>query len=184
MANEATLFIRQLLRNPLQVSAVAPSSRWLANTMAQGLGPDTGRVVEFGPGTGVLTRGILAAGVKPENLTLFEMSADFTAHLRANLPGVTVINAPAQTAPSTVPAGVNRVISGLPLLSMPPALRESIVRAAFDILEPGGLYVQFSYGSKPALSAEQLERLGLTVGPGQRVWLNLPPAHVFHFRRA
>ena len=76
------------------------------------------------------------------------------------------------------------MISGLPLLSMPPALRESIVRAAFDILEPGGLYVQFSYGSKPALSAEQLERLGLTVGPGQRVWLNLPPAHVFHFRRA
>ncbi len=184
MANEATLFFRQLLSNPLQVSAIAPSSRFLARAMAQGLGPESGRVVEFGPGTGVLTRGILAAGVKPENLTLFEMSPDFTTHLRGQFPGVTVNNAPAQAAVGSVPAGVSAVISGLPLLSMPIAVRESIVKAAFDILAPDGIYVQFTYGSKPALSAEQLARLGLTVTAGPKVWLNLPPARVFHFRRA
>jgi phosphatidylethanolamine/phosphatidyl-N-methylethanolamine N-methyltransferase len=184
MANEATLFFRQLLNNPLQVSAIAPSSRWLARAMAQGLGPNSGRVVEFGPGTGVLTRGILAAGVRPENLTLFEMSPDFTSHLRAEFPGVTINNAPAQAAVGSVPQGVSAVISGLPLLSMPIAVRESIVKAAFDILAPDGVYVQFTYGTKPALSAEQLARLGLVVTAGPKVWLNLPPARVFHFRRA
>ena len=86
MANEARLFLRQLLTQPKQVSAIAPSSRWLARAMAQGLGPHTGRVVEFGPGTGQLTQGILAAGVAQKDLTLFEMSAQFITHLHLRFP--------------------------------------------------------------------------------------------------
>ena len=127
MAHEAALFFRQLLSNPQQVSAIAPSSRWLARAMAQGLGPNSGRVIEFGPGTGVLTKGILDAGVAPENLTVFEMNADFCTHLRQKFPGVTVHNAPAQSAVNSVEPGVTAVVSGLPLLSMPLPLRESIV---------------------------------------------------------
>ena len=34
MAHEAQLFFRQLLSKPKQVSAIAPSSRWLARAMA------------------------------------------------------------------------------------------------------------------------------------------------------
>lgn len=183
MAHDAALFFRQLLSNPLQVSAIAPSSPWLARAMAQGLGPDSGRVVEFGPGTGVLTKGILDAGVAPENLTLYEMNADFCQHLRRKFPGVTVHNAPAQSAPNTADAGVTAVVSGLPLLSMPLPLRESIVKSAFDILSPDGVYIQFTYGTKPAVSAEQLSRLGLMASRGQKVWRNFPPAHVHRFHR-
>lgn len=184
MAHEAALFFRQLLSNPKQVSAIAPSSPWLARAMAQGLGPNSGRVVEFGPGTGVLTKGILDAGVLPENLTLFEMNSDFCTHLRKKYPGVTVHNAPAQSAVNSVEPGVTAVVSGLPLLSMPLPLRESIVKAAFDVLTPEGVYIQFTYGTKPAVSAEQLARLGLVASPGQKVWRNFPPAHVHRFRRA
>ena len=90
----------------------------------------------------------------------------------------------AQTAATHVAPGVAAVISGLPLLSMPPELRESIVQAAFDVLAPNGTYVQFTYGPKPPLSPEQLDRMGLTVTHGPKVWANLPPARVFHFRRA
>ncbi|MEO5614429.1 MAG: hypothetical protein ABIR04_05845, partial [Cypionkella sp.] len=80
--------------------------------------------------------------------------------------------------------GVEAVISGLPLLSMPMAVRESIVKAAFEILGPNGTYVQFTYGAKPALSTEQLGRLGLKVIAGPKVWLNIPPARIFIFQRA
>ncbi|GLS88336.1 methyltransferase [Cypionkella aquatica] len=184
MAKEAALFLRQFLTNPLQVSSVVPSSRWLARAMAQGLGPNSGRVVEFGPGTGVLTEGILAAGVPPENLTLYEMSPSFTKLLRAKFPKVTIHNAAAQAVVGDMKPGVSAVISGLPLLSMPLAVRESIVKAAFDILAPDGVYVQFTYGTKPALTEEQLAKLGLKVSAGPKVWLNIPPARVFHFRRA
>ena len=53
-----------------------------------------------------------------------------------------------------------------------------------QVLAPNGTYVQFTYGPKPPLSPEQLDRMGLTVTPGPKVWANLPPARVFHFRRA
>jgi phosphatidylethanolamine/phosphatidyl-N-methylethanolamine N-methyltransferase len=176
MANEARLFLRQLLTQPKQVSAIAPSSRWLARAMAQGLGPQTGRVVEFGPGTGRLTEGILAAGVAQKDLTLFEMSADFVTHLQTRFPNVTVHHDGAQTAAQHVAPGVGAVVSGLPLLSMPLSLREAIVQAAFDILAPDGVYVQFTYGPRPPLGDDQIAKLGLVVTKGKKVWANLPPA--------
>jgi phosphatidylethanolamine/phosphatidyl-N-methylethanolamine N-methyltransferase len=182
--SETLLFLRQLISRPLQVSAIAPSSRFLARAMARDLGPQTGRVVEFGPGTGRLTQGILNAGVAPENLTLFEMNPDFVSHLRARFPGVTVHLAGAQTAPDLVTKGVGAVVSGLPLLSMPMALRQSIVAAAFHILARDGLYIQFTYGPRPALDESQIASLGLTWRQTAYVALNLPPARVHTFRRA
>lgn len=184
MAQGTFLFLRQLLRNPVRVSAIAPSSRILARAMAAGIGPQTGRVVEFGPGTGRLTDAILAAGLPPENLTCFELDPAFASHLRARLPAVTLLQAGAETAPQSVPPGVARVISGLPLLSMPRTLREAIVGAAFQILAPGGTYVQFTYGSKPPLDPGQMARLGLKVALGPKIWRNLPPARVLFFTRA
>ena len=184
MTNEAKLFLRQLLTNPRQVSAIAPSSPRLARAMAEGLGPRSGRVVEFGPGTGRLTEAILAAGVAPRDLTLFEMNEDFVHHLRQRFPGVEVVHGPAQMAPQTVQPGVAKVISGLPLLSMPPALRESIVGAAFAVLAPGGEYVQFTYGPNPPFPADQAAAMGLRITPGRRVWANLPPARIYRYSRA
>jgi phosphatidylethanolamine/phosphatidyl-N-methylethanolamine N-methyltransferase len=182
--SDTLLFLRELATKPLQISASAPSSRFLARAMTRDIGPETGRVVEFGPGTGVLTRGILAAGVRPTDLTLFEMSAEFSGHLRTAFPGVTVQNTGAQNAPLHVEKGVGAVISGLPLMSMPLEVRESIVRAAFDILAPDGIYVQFTYGSKAQVTPEQMEKLGLTVEQTAYVLFNLPPARVHTFRRA
>ena len=131
-----------------------------------------------------MTQGILAAGVAQKDLTLFEMSAQFITHLHLRFPDATIFHDGAQTAAQHVAPGVGAVISGLPLLSMPPHLRESIVQAAFDILAPNGVYVQFTYGPKPPLSPEQLARMGLVVTQGPKVWANIPPARVFRFHRA
>ena len=180
---ENALFHRKLLRNPRQISAVAPSSRFLARAMAQGLGPATGRVVEFGPGTGQLTRAILAAGVAPENLALIELDGDFVGHLRQGFAGVAIHHLGADRADEVIAPGVGAVVSGLPLLSMPPPLREAIVAAAFRILAPGAPMIQFTYGPKPPLPPESLEKLGLRVEAGRKVWLNLPPARVYRFYR-
>ena len=177
------LFFRQLLSRPLQISAIAPSSRGLARAMAAGLGPQTGRVVEFGPGTGRLTEGILAAGVRPADLTLFEMNPEFASHLRARFPGVAVHHGGAETASDHVGVGVGAVISGLPLLSMPVDVRLAIVRAAFAVLAPGGYYNQFTYGPRPALSDAEIAGMGLQFRETARVLLNLPPARVHRFTR-
>jgi phosphatidylethanolamine/phosphatidyl-N-methylethanolamine N-methyltransferase len=184
LTSDLALFRRRLLRNPRQVSAIAPSSRALARAMTLGLGPHSGKVVEFGPGTGRFTEAILARGVPPENLTLFELDEEFVDYLRAKFPGVTVHRRPAQEAAELVGGGVAAVISGLPLLSMPPEVREGIVDAAFRILVPRGRYVQFTYGPRAPLPPETIASLGLTVNKGHKVWANLPPATVYRFRRS
>ncbi len=162
---------------------MAPSSRFLARAMAEGLGPQTGRVVEFGPGTGRLTRAILAAGVAPSDLSLFELDADFITHLGTHFPGVAVHHLGADRADEVVAPGVGAVVSGLPLLSMPSMVREAIVSAAFRILAPGAPLIQFTYGPKPPLPADSIAALGLRVEAGRKVWANLPPARVYRFTR-
>ena len=98
MTGEARLFLRQLISNPREVSAISPSSPWLARAMTERLGPHSGPVAEFGPGTGRLTEAILARGVSPHDLTLFEMNGDFVRHLRHRFPGVHLHHGPAQDA--------------------------------------------------------------------------------------
>ncbi len=180
--SETLLFFRQLISRPVQISAIAPSSRFLARAMAKDLGPSVGKVVEFGPGTGQLTKGILGAGVAPKDLSLYEMNPEFVSHLRGKFPGVAVHLAPAQSAVATE-SDVGAVVSGLPLLSMPEGLRREIVAAAFKILRPDGFYVQFTYGPRPAMTDADIEALGLTWKQTAFVALNFPPARVHTFRR-
>jgi phosphatidylethanolamine/phosphatidyl-N-methylethanolamine N-methyltransferase len=183
MFADLAVFLRQLVLNPRQTSALVPSSAALAKAMAEGLGPDTGRVVEFGPGTGKLTQAILEQGVTPENLTLIEMNPEFADRLHRRFPGVTIHVAGAQDVARYCEPGVDAVISGLPLLSMPPALRRAIVEGAFSVLRPGGTMWQFTYGQRAPLSDALLQDLQLTATPGRRIWGNLPPAQVYALRR-
>lgn len=180
MPSDLGLFMRELVRNPKSISAMAPSSRWLAAAMVAHLGPHTGRVAEFGPGTGIFTRAILARGVLPANLTLFEVNAEFAAHLRLQFPGVTVVNDGAQMITAHL-QDVDAVISGMPLLSFPAALNTAIMTNAFAALRTGGTFTQFTYGPKPPLPDAIRAALGLQVTGGARIWLNLPPARVYTY---
>jgi phosphatidylethanolamine/phosphatidyl-N-methylethanolamine N-methyltransferase len=182
--SDLQLFWRQMLRRPHQVVALAPSSTDLAQAMASGLGPLSGRVVELGAGTGKLTRAILARGVRPADLTLIERNADFARHLRRTFPGVQVCDAPAQQIADLVAGGAGAVISGLPLLSMPFAVQQAIVGGAFRMLRPGGIFVQFTYGLRPPVAKKLRRDLALTHTRSAIIWRNLPPARVYTFRRA
>ncbi len=183
MNRDLTLFVGQLLRNPREISAVVPSSRALAQAMVRGLGPSTGRIVEFGPGTGKITEAILAQGIDPTDLTLYEMNPAFCAALTRRFPGVRVVNAPAQEATREL-SGVGTVVSGLPLLSIPREIQRGILGAAFSILRPGAPYIQFTYGSRQPVSDAVKKALDLDVERGPRIWQNLPPARVYFYRRA
>jgi phosphatidylethanolamine/phosphatidyl-N-methylethanolamine N-methyltransferase len=184
MFADLTLFLKQAVLEPKQTSSLVPSSRALATAMAAHVNAETGPVVEFGPGTGIITNAILNHGVTPENLTLFEMNPVFAKALHGRFPGVTLHVTGAQNAHNLVPANVGAVISGLPLLSMPRNLRREIVGAAFKILRPGGKFIQFTYGQNTPLSAEGLAALGLKAHKAKKVWANFPPAQVYIVERA
>lgn len=183
-AAEFGMFSRQILRHPRQVSALAPSSPVLAAMMARQLPVMATRVAEFGAGLGSLTRAILAAGIAPHDLTLFEVNDTFCASLRAAFPGVAIVNGPAQRLAATEAGSLDAVVSGLPLLSMPANVQRDILAAAFHALAPDGVYIQFTYGLFAPLRTAVARDLGLTATRTARVWKNIPPATVYVYRRA
>ncbi len=134
--------------------------------------------------TGRITRGIIARGIAPEDLTLYEMNAAFCGRLRQSFPGVHVVNRPAQQAARDFDGTLAAVVSGLPLLSMPEAVQNEIVSAAFRALRHDGRFIQFTYGPKPPLREDTRHALGLSATAGPLVWNNIPPARVYIYRRS
>ncbi len=183
MPSDLALFVGQILRSPKTISAMAPSSQGLARAITAAIGPDTGPVAEFGPGTGVFTRMLLARGVAPRDLTLFEVNPTFAATLRVRFPGVRVINGGAQDIALHCDA-VGAVVSGLPLLSFPEGLIRAILAGAFSVLRPGAAMYQFTYGPRSPVPVAVAADLGVTAVPAsRRVWLNWPPARVYRLTR-
>jgi len=177
------LFMWQLVRHPKTISAIAPSSKALARQMASEISRDTGRVVEIGAGTGVITREILAAGVSPENLTIVEMNPKFCNALKLRFPDCNVLEMDAQNL-STLPLdNVGMVVSGLPLLSIPEPVQHNIIKGAFDLMVEGGKYVQFTYGPKPPIAPDVRVSNDLTWRTLKKIWLNLPPAMPYVFSK-
>ncbi len=175
------LFMWQLLRHPKTISAIAPSSKGLALLMVSEITLETGRVVEIGAGTGVITRQILAAGVKPEDLSIVEMNPKFCTALKKQFPDCNVLEMDAQKLGELPLEHVGMVISGLPLLSIPEPVQHNIIKGAFELMETGGKYVQFTYGPKPPIAPAVRAANGLAWRTLKKVWLNLPPAMPYVF---
>ena len=172
-----------MLRRPGKIGAVSPSSGALARTMTSHLSPETGAVVELGGGTGRITDAILARGVAPDRLAVFEINRAFATLLHRQFPAAHVLELDATHVAEAPLEDVGAVISGLPLLSIPTPVQRRIVEGAFRLLRPGGVFVQFTYGWRPPVDREIREALGLSWTVSPRVWRNVPPAQVYWFRR-
>ena len=72
------------------------------------------------------------------------------------------------------------VVSGLPLFTKPLRMRLRLLFDALDLMAPGAPFVQFTYNAVPPLP-KRLERV--SAEPSERVWMNIPPARVWVYRR-
>jgi len=177
------LFLGEMLRRPKRLGAVAPSSDALARMMAAGLGPATGMVVELGAGTGKITDAILARRVPQDRLCLVETNPAFAGLLRRRFPAAQVLELDARRIGETTLDGVGAVVSGLPLLLIPTPVQRQIVAGAFQVMRPGGVFIQFTYGWRPPVDRVVREALGLEWEVSPWVIGNLPPARVYTFRK-
>jgi phosphatidylethanolamine/phosphatidyl-N-methylethanolamine N-methyltransferase len=178
-------FIRSWLERPLTIGAISPSGKILARTMARYVDPNsTGPVVELGPGTGPVTEALVAAGVAPSRLVLVEFNPAFCKILRARYPDATLVQGDAYSLRRLLetllvqPAAA--VVSGLPLVTKPIRQRFRLIRDAFALMSPGAPFVQFTYSVASPLP----KRLGgFSVESSERIWMNLPPARVWVYRK-
>jgi len=178
-------FIRSWIERPLSIGAVTPSGKILARTMARYVDPNsTGPVVELGPGTGPVTEALVEAGVAPSRLVLVEFNPTFCHLLRSRYPDATLVQGDAygmrRLLETLLLQPAAAVVSGLPLITKPIKMRLRLLRDAFDLMLPGAPFVQFTY----SVAAPLPKRLGgFSVEASERIWMNLPPARVWVYRR-
>jgi phosphatidylethanolamine/phosphatidyl-N-methylethanolamine N-methyltransferase len=178
-------FLRTWIEKPLHVGAVMPSGRLLARTMAQYVDANSsGAVVELGPGTGAITAALIERGVDQKRLVLVEYNPGFCALLRDRYPQAKVVQGDAFTLRDSLRnvlgAPASAVVSGLPLVTKPMQTRLKLIRDAFQALAPGAPFVQFTYSVAPPIPKSLP---GVSTEASERIWMNLPPARVWVYRK-
>jgi phosphatidylethanolamine/phosphatidyl-N-methylethanolamine N-methyltransferase len=178
-------FLRSWIEKPLHVGAVMPSGRLLARTMAQYVDAHaTGPVVELGPGTGAITSALIDRGVDQKRLVLVEYNPSFCALLRDRYPQAKVVQGDAyrlrDTLWNVLSAPASAVVSGLPLVTKPMLTRVRLVRDSFAALAPGAPFIQFTYSVVPPIPKSLP---GVSTEASERIWMNLPPARVWVYRK-
>lgn len=184
--SDSGAFLREWLSDPLRVASVTPSGRALAAMMTREIDLSSAPVIELGPGTGVFTDALIARGVPEAQLILVEMGASFAELLRARLPLATVLEMDATRLGRVALPGSERagaVVSGLPVLAMPPRTVMQIVHGAFVHLRGGGAMYQFTYGPRCPVRRVILDRLGLEAKRVGGAIMNVPPASVYRITR-
>lgn len=178
-------FAEEFFRNPSVVGSLIPSSPELTGQVLAPL--DFARaacIVEYGPGTGVFTDGLMQRRRPDTALVVIEVNRRFAELLRARYAAnanVHIVHGSAdETAAHLRRLGLpapDYVVCGLPFSSLPRRLGWRIVEHTRQVLAPGGKLILFQYSLRNRKLFERFFRL---VGHAH-VLRNLPPAYVLTY---
>lgn len=178
-------FLRSWIEKPLHMGAVMPSGKLLARTMAGYVDTHSDApVIELGPGTGAITNALIERGVDQKRLILIEYNPSFCALLRDRYPHARIVQGDAYTLRASLwdvmTSPASAVVSGLPLVTKPMRTRLKLIRDAFAALSPGAPFIQFTYSVTPPIPKSLS---GVHTEASDRIWMNLPPARVWVYRK-
>jgi len=151
-SEQLLLFGRNFLKHPRMLGSLIPSSRFLVNHVLAEVDWGRARVfLEYGPGVGTFTTEILRRMRPDATLVALETNADFVRFLKQKLRDerLHVVHGSAEDADAAL-ARLNLdradyVISGIPYTTMPPQLREVILRKTRDVLNPDGAFLVYQF---------------------------------------
>lgn len=178
-------FFRGWIDRPKTVGSIIPTSSVTSRRMASVIDLKSGLpVLEVGPGTGVITKAILARGVKSQNLYAVEYSHDFVVHLTRLYPGVNVIEGDGFNLDDTLGehAGLtfDCVVSGVPLLNFSVEQRVAYLENLLKRIPRGRPVVQLTYGPKSPIPPGHGD---YTVEHFDFILRNIPPTRLWIYRR-
>ncbi len=186
-------FLREFIRKPISTGAIVPSSAELARLMAEEASLEGASViVEFGPGTGPITRALIERKPANSRLIAIERNEEFVAMLRERHPDLDVAHDCVQELHKILAArgetAADRIVSGLPWAAFDESLQRDIMKAAHGSLTEDGVFVTFAYlqgfALPPAWRFRKLLReMFAEVRQSEVVWRNVPPAFVYTCRK-
>jgi phosphatidylethanolamine/phosphatidyl-N-methylethanolamine N-methyltransferase len=176
------LFFKKFLDNPRRTGSVIQSSPFLVGQMVKPVDFRKAKIiVEFGAGTGVVTKKILKNMSEEAILLCFEVNKDLCKELKEKVQDSRL---------KIVPDGAEKlgrylkrynikkvdcVISGLPLVVLPKEIGEKVLIQIHDYLKEGGQYVQFQY----SLTSRKKFKKMFSAMEVRFTLLNIPPAFVY-----
>ena len=181
-------FLKQFILHPKDTGAIWPTGNDLARLIVQLAELETAKsIVEFGPGTGVITQKIIEE--LPVNSTFFsiEKNKEFYYVFKKKFPNIEVFNDSASNIVNLLKdsglPNCDRIISGLPWASFSDELQTEIIEAAYKALRSKGIFVTFSYLHSRVIPSgarfvKLLRHTFKNVERSQIVWQNIPPAFV------
>src|SRR5262245_1878502 len=146
------LMMKAFLRHGRKIASFAPSSRFMARKVVDGIDWEAARcIVELGAGTGPITAETVKRLRPQTKLVVIELDPVLCGRLKArfpNLPNVEVIQGDATQfdkllAERGIPQ-VDHVFSGLPLPSFPEELRHAVLETSARTLAEGGTFRQLT----------------------------------------
>ena len=185
--------LREFLRAPLAVGAVAPSGAALARAITAPV-PRAGDavVVELGAGTGAFTGPIQQRLAGRGRHIAVEINARFAAALALRHPGLDIALADAGDLRGLLTVRglphADVIVSSLPWADFAEHRQRVLLSAVVEALPSHGAFTTFAYvHNRWAAPARRLLRSLHTrfdeVVVSRTVWRNLPPALVYHCRR-
>lgn len=192
--HDAVHFFGRFLKSPGQVGAVLPSSRHLARELVGDLsGLRAGDlVVEYGPGTGAITRRIAEAMPAGVRYLGIELEGTFVAKLQAHFPDLAFHHGSVADVERILderdmgrPA---RIVSGLPFASLPRAVQDAVVGGTARVLDDAGEFRTFQYVHAYRMQTAQRFRHAMAehfarYERSRPVVRNVPPAYVLVYSK-
>ncbi|WP_343313124.1 phospholipid N-methyltransferase PmtA [Brucella sp. BE17] len=184
--DEEIRFFKGWIDGPKAVGAILPTSSVTARRMASVIDTKSGLpVLELGPGTGVITKAILAHGIKPSDLYSVEYSPDFVDHLNKAFPAVNIIHGDVFDLDSALgekkDLQFDSIISAVPMLNFPMEDRIRLMEELLSRIPRGRPLIQITYGPRPPVPAG---KGNYTVQHYDFVVRNVPPAQLWVYRSA
>ena len=178
--------LRAFLDDPKGVAALVPTSSFTVDRMASTTEPERPElIVEYGPGSGVLTRALLERLHPDGRLVAIELNRGLAARLSFELddPRLSVVEDSAERVTEILQElgleGVDRVFSGIPFFWLPPERAQSIVASTHRALVAGGRFVAYQMFYQPRRCLRvHLDRCFSTVA-SELDLRNLPPYRIY-----
>lgn len=186
-SEQALLFARNFFKHPKMLGSLIPSSPFLTEKLLDQVDWASAKViVEYGPGVGNMTEAILKRMSYGAKLIAIEMNEDFVHFLNKNFydPRLHVEQGSAEDVDKILARlGIphaDYVVSGIPYSTMPPAVRDAILRKTYQVLRPeGGAFIIYQF------TRAVLPYLKQVFGYVQQDFepLNILPARIFYCTR-
>lgn len=182
-------FVLQMFKNPNNIGAVLPSSRFLAKKIVSNIVYNPNNkivIVEYGAGTGVFTDEIIKILNYNSKLIVIENNPFFYNLLQKkyqHFSNVSIILDGAENIVNIIDSEgckkIDYIISGLPFTSLPKSLSHQILEKTSSIMNKNTSFITFQYTNHMKNDFLQY----FNIQKNDKVLINIPPAIVYSFSK-